>query len=80
MLSSFLSFSRSDVMEVEVMEAEVMEAEVMEVATDDSGLQCLQLLLRFHQISIGPDQIKHRFSGPAIGVTEMLRCARELKR
>jgi subfamily B ATP-binding cassette protein HlyB/CyaB len=46
---------------------------------DDSGLQCLQLLLRFHQIAVNPDQIKHQFSGASVGVTEMLRCAKELK-
>ncbi len=32
-----------------------------------------------HQVPIDPDQIKHRFSGAAIGVTEMLRCAKDLK-
>lgn len=46
---------------------------------DNSGLQCLQLLLRFHQVSADPDQISHHFGGVKIGVTEMLRCAKELK-
>lgn len=50
----------------------------MEAGEDNSGLQCLQLLLRYHQISVDSDQIKHRFSGTAIGVTEMLRCAKVL--
>src|SRR5436305_1315479 len=50
----------------------------MEFAAQDSGLQCLTLLLRFHQVAIGPSQISHQFSG-AIGVTEMLRCAKRLK-
>jgi subfamily B ATP-binding cassette protein HlyB/CyaB len=45
----------------------------------DSGLECLTLLLRFHQISVDADQISHQFSGEAIGVTEMLRCAKDLK-
>src|SRR3981081_473579 len=45
----------------------------------DSGLDCLSLLLRFHQIAVDADQIRHQFSGEAIGVTEMLRCAKDLK-
>src|ERR1700709_401030 len=45
----------------------------------DSGLDCLSLLLRFHQIAVDADQIMHQFSGEAIGVTEMLRCAKDLK-
>jgi subfamily B ATP-binding cassette protein HlyB/CyaB len=51
----------------------------MESAIKDSGLQCLSLLLRFHQIAIDPEQISHQFSGAQIGVTEMLRCAKQLK-
>ncbi len=44
-----------------------------------SGLGCLVLLLRFHGIAVDPAQIGHRFAGEAVGVTEMLRCAKELK-
>src|SRR5579862_1527161 len=51
----------------------------MELAVKDSGLQCLSLLLRFHQIAIDPAQIAHQFSSAPIGVTEMLRCAKQLK-
>jgi subfamily B ATP-binding cassette protein HlyB/CyaB len=51
----------------------------MELPLKDSGLQCLSLLLRFHQIAIDPTQIAHQFSGTPIGVTEMLRCAKQLK-
>jgi subfamily B ATP-binding cassette protein HlyB/CyaB len=51
----------------------------MEFALKDSGLQCLSLLLRFHQVAIDPVQIAHQFSGAPIGVTEMLRCAKQLK-
>src|SRR4051794_20975636 len=46
---------------------------------NDSGLGCLSLLLRFHQIAVDADQISHQFSGEAVGVTEMLRCAKDLK-
>src|SRR5437660_130127 len=45
----------------------------------DAGLECLALLLRFHQIAVDPAQIAHQFSGATIGVTEMLRCAKDLK-
>jgi subfamily B ATP-binding cassette protein HlyB/CyaB len=51
----------------------------MEALQKDSGLQCLALLLRFHQVSVDPAQIAHQFSGAAIGVPEMLRCAKDLK-
>jgi subfamily B ATP-binding cassette protein HlyB/CyaB len=51
----------------------------MERKGNDSGLDCLSLLLRFHQIAVDADQIRHQFSGEAIGVTEMLRCAKDLK-
>lgn len=51
----------------------------MEQSLNDSGLQCLSLLLRFHQISIDPAQISHQYSGSQIGVTEMLSCAKRLK-
>src|SRR3954449_7602142 len=46
---------------------------------NDSGLGCLSLLLRFHQIAVDADQISHQFSGGTVGVTEMLRCAKDLK-
>jgi subfamily B ATP-binding cassette protein HlyB/CyaB len=51
----------------------------MEPVANDSGLECLQLLLRFNQVSVNPDQIKHQFSVEKIGVMEMLRCAKALK-
>jgi subfamily B ATP-binding cassette protein HlyB/CyaB len=44
-----------------------------------SGLGCLVMLLRFHGVAVDPAQIGHRFGGGAVGVTEMLRCAKELK-
>jgi subfamily B ATP-binding cassette protein HlyB/CyaB len=51
----------------------------MESVRKDTGLQCLALLLRFHQVSVDPAQIAHQFSGALIGVPEMLRCAKDLK-
>jgi hypothetical protein len=51
----------------------------METVQTDTGLQCLALLLRFHQVAVDPAQIAHQFSGASIGVSEMLRCAKDLK-
>ena len=45
-------------------------------APAESGPAALVLLLRFHGIGADPEQIRHRF-GDAIGVPEMLRCAKE---
>ena len=51
----------------------------MEVVSQDTGLQCLALLLRFHQVAVDPTQIAHQFPGASIGVSEMLRCAKQFK-
>src|SRR5690348_13534414 len=51
----------------------------MTATAGDSGLSCLALLLRFHGVAADGAQIQHRFGGAAIGVTEMLRCAKEFK-
>ena len=51
----------------------------METARQDTGLQCLALLLRFHQIALDPAQISHQFAGAPVGVPEMLRSAKLLK-
>ena len=42
----------------------------------DSGLAALVLLLRFNGVGVNSEQILHRFGGD-IGVSEMLRCAKE---
>ncbi|WP_315744607.1 MULTISPECIES: type I secretion system permease/ATPase [unclassified Bradyrhizobium] len=51
----------------------------MDVGQRDTGLQCLTLLLRFHQVAVDPAQIAHQFVGARIGIAEMLRCAKQLK-
>jgi ATP-binding cassette, subfamily B, bacterial HlyB/CyaB len=43
----------------------------------DPGLSVLVSLLRMHGVGADPEQIRHRFGGAAIGVPEMLRCAKE---
>lgn len=46
----------------------------------DSGLACLVVLARFHQIAADPDQLAHQFkaSGQAFGQTEILLAAKHL--
>jgi len=51
----------------------------VDVRQKDTGLECLTLLLRFHQVAVDPEQISHQFGSARIGVTEMLRCAKQLK-
>ncbi|SDR46698.1 ATP-binding cassette, subfamily B, HlyB/CyaB [Rhizobiales bacterium GAS113] len=44
----------------------------------DPGLSALVTLLRFQGVGAEPAQIRHRFGLRAIGIPEMLRCAKEL--
>jgi ATP-binding cassette, subfamily B, bacterial HlyB/CyaB len=44
---------------------------------NDSGLLTLVMLLRIHGIAAEAGQIRHRVGHNTIGITEMLRCARE---
>src|SRR5207249_10860152 len=55
-----------------------MTAENENSGSPDLGLGALVALLRFHGIGADPEQIRHRFGAKAIGVAEMLRCAKEL--
>jgi subfamily B ATP-binding cassette protein HlyB/CyaB len=54
-----------------------MTAEI-KVGATDPGLYVLVSLLRLLGITADPGQIRHRFGSVAIGVPEMLRCAKEL--
>jgi len=44
---------------------------------DESGLIAAAILLRCHGIAADPGQIRHRMGTARIGVTEILRCAKE---
>ena len=44
----------------------------------DPGLYVLVSMLRVHGIGADPEQIRHRCGTHAIGVAEILRCAKEL--
>src|SRR5262245_47148988 len=43
----------------------------------EAGSRALSLFLRLHGVSAAPDQLRDRCGGAAIGVREMLRCARQ---
>src|SRR6266446_148944 len=55
-----------------------MTAESEKTGAADQGLAALVALLRFHGLGADPRQIRHSFGAKAIGVSEMLRCAKEL--
>jgi len=56
-----------------------MPARTEDSTSPDPGLAALVMLLRFHEIPADAAQVNHRFgSGTAFGVTEILRCAKEL--
>src|SRR6266545_487379 len=48
-----------------------------EPKVSDPGLAALVMLLRVHGIPAEPGQIRHRVGTHSIGITEMLRCAKE---
>jgi subfamily B ATP-binding cassette protein HlyB/CyaB len=58
--------------------ATVETAEIDAANVDESGLAALVMLLRIHGIGAEGEQIRHRLGTARIGVTEMLRCAKEI--
>jgi subfamily B ATP-binding cassette protein HlyB/CyaB len=55
-----------------------MIAEHEDSSAADPGLGALVAVLRYHGIGVDPGQIRHRLGARAIGVPEILRCAKEL--
>lgn len=51
------------------------------LSVTDPGLIALVMMLRFQGLGVNPEQIRHQFGSVAIGLPEMLRCAKafELK-
>ena len=47
-------------------------------ALNDQGLFALAMLLRIHGVAAELPQLRHRLGSTAVGVTEMLRCAKQL--
>ncbi len=57
-----------------------MEASISAERTlADANIASLVLMLRFHEVTADPAQIRHRFGAEAFGASEILRCAKELK-
>jgi subfamily B ATP-binding cassette protein HlyB/CyaB len=52
--------------------------ESAEAHPDDPGLAALVMLLRRHGVGVDSAQIRHRCGTATVGITEMLRCAKEL--
>src|SRR5258708_4937940 len=44
----------------------------------DQGLFTLAMLLRINGVAAEQAQLRHRLGSAAVGITEMLRCAKEL--
>jgi subfamily B ATP-binding cassette protein HlyB/CyaB len=49
-----------------------------QATSTDPGLAALVLLLHFLGVGADPAQLRHRLGGGAVGVPEMLRCAKDL--
>ncbi len=45
----------------------------------ETGIDALVLILRFHELAVDPAQIRHRYANVPFGVSEILHCAKELK-
>src|SRR5262249_47263027 len=58
--------------------AGVMSTKGRNATSADPGLLALVTLLRFHGVGADPEQIRHHFGAATIGISEMLRCAKEL--
>ena len=54
-----------------------MDISSPEGVTIDPGLASLMLLLRFHSIAVNGDQLCHQLGTKTIGITDMLRCAKQ---
>jgi subfamily B ATP-binding cassette protein HlyB/CyaB len=72
-------FSRSLALEINTASPEPTNANAAtNTQAGDEGLAALVMLLRCHGVAVDSGQIRHRCGAAAIGVTEMLRCAKEL--
>jgi subfamily B ATP-binding cassette protein HlyB/CyaB len=54
-----------------------MPSNTQNTDAQDQGLGTLVMALRFHGIGADPQQIRHQFGYAAIGIPEMLRCAKQ---
>ncbi|WP_456631175.1 type I secretion system permease/ATPase [Bradyrhizobium sp. URHC0002] len=72
-----MCFSERSDMSVQpaISESEVASTELE--SGDESGLVAVTILLRCHGVAADPEQIRHRMGAARLGVTEILRCAKE---
>src|SRR5438045_3738645 len=55
-----------------------MTDQIETASEPDQGLLALVMILRYHGVGADPEQIRHQFAAKTVGVTEMLRCAKDL--
>ena len=67
---------RSD-MALQAARTDFEAASIVPQSEDESGLVAVAILLRCHGIAADPEQIRHRMGAAKLGVTEILRCAKE---
>jgi subfamily B ATP-binding cassette protein HlyB/CyaB len=70
-------FAARDEIANEAADTESPAAAVNSEGVDESGLIALAILLRCHGIAADPGQIRHRVGAARLGVTEILRCAKD---
>ncbi|WP_076860619.1 type I secretion system permease/ATPase [Bradyrhizobium mercantei] len=68
--------ARGDIAD-EAVDTDSPAASVDSEDVDESGLIALAILLRCHGIAADPGQIRHRVGAARLGVTEILRCAKD---
>jgi subfamily B ATP-binding cassette protein HlyB/CyaB len=67
---------RSD-MALQAARSDFETVSIVPQSEDESGLVAVAILLRCHGIAADPEQIRHRMGTAKLGVTEILRCAKE---
>ncbi|MEH2627794.1 subfamily B ATP-binding cassette protein HlyB/CyaB [Bradyrhizobium sp. AZCC 1719] len=67
---------RSD-MAFQAARSDAEAVSIVPQSEDESGLVAVAILLRCHGIAADPEQIRHRMGAAPLGVTEILRCAKE---
>ncbi|WP_442894340.1 type I secretion system permease/ATPase [Bradyrhizobium sp. AZCC 1693] len=67
---------RSD-MAVQAVGSDFEAVSIVPDSEDESGLVAVAILLRCHGIAADPEHIRHRMGVAKLGVTEILRCAKE---
>jgi subfamily B ATP-binding cassette protein HlyB/CyaB len=72
-----MCFSERSDMPVQPARSESEIASTELESGDESGLVAVTILLRCHGVAADPEQIRHRMGAARLGVTEILRCAKE---